>query len=242
MRFRGSCLSALEPSDDGGQLSKLSPPHTESHIYRLLVVYPAGNRYGMWNIKSLKGELSMNKRKILKTNFLMAGIMLLVLLAFLTPRAHAQFVPFGPFGPFYSPVYGFGPFGYIPFLPPAPPSFGAGPYRRANVPLTASTLFPAPVLPIAPVATIGGVGISTLIPTVPVTATVPATALLTTPLAPLITFTPLSLIGLTFAPVATAPATVAVPLTAIAAIPTIIPTVPTATAVSFASLISSLLI
>jgi hypothetical protein len=197
----------------------------------------------MWNIKSLKGELSMNKRKTLKTNLLMAGIMLLMLLAFLTPSAHAQFLPFGPFGSFYNPLYGFGPFGYCPFLPPAPPSFGTGPYRHANVPLTtASTLFPAPVLPVAPVATIGSVGVTSLIPTVPVTATVPATALLTSPLAPLITYTALSLVGLTYAPVVAAPATLTLPLTSLVAAPVIIPTVPTATAVSLTTLISSLLI
>jgi hypothetical protein len=182
----------------------------------------------------------MNKRKILKMNLLMAGIMFLLLLAFSAPRANAQF---GPFGPFFNPLYGYGPFGYIPFLPPPPPSFGSGPYRRANVPLTSTAaLFPAPILPTAPVATVGSVGITTLIPTVPITAAVPASVLVTSPLAPLITYTPLSIIGLTYAPIVAAPATVALPVSSLTLAPTIIPTVPTATAVTFASLISSLLI
>ncbi|MEW6380120.1 MAG: hypothetical protein AB1611_11015 [bacterium] len=180
----------------------------------------------------------MNRGKLFKKNVFLAGIMLFLVLA-LVPGAGAQF---GPFGPYFNPLAGIGPFGFVPFAPPALSSFGIGPYRTAHAPLTTATLFPAPVVPTAPAVTAVGVGVTTLVPTVPVTATVPASVLVTTPLAPLITFTPLSLVGLTFAPVPTAPATVAIPVTAITTAPTIIPTTPTATAVGLASLISSLLI
>lgn len=107
----------------------------------------------------------------------------------------------------------FCPFVSCPFLlppPPASPGIMTAPGRYAHAPLTTASLFPAPALPTVPVATVGGVGVTLLIPTVPLAVTVPASALVTTPLAPLITFTPLSLVGLTFAPVPVAPATVPV--------------------------------
>lgn len=181
----------------------------------------------------------MNNRKFLQKDLFIVGIMLLLVLAFFVPRASAQFGPFGPFGPFYNP------FAYAPsFLPPSPPLLPIAPYRYANVPLTStSSLFPAPTLTAVPTATIFGVGVSSLIPSVAVTVPLPANALLTTPLSPLIAFTPLSLIGLTFAPVPVGVTTVPVPVSAII-IPPPLPApvlAPTTASVVF-SLLSNLLI
>jgi len=121
--------------------------------------------------------------------------------------AQAQWNPFwNPFTNLF-----FCPFAYCPFLPPPPAAYTGSltaPSRYAHVPLTTASLFPAPVLPTVPVATVGGVGLTTLIPTVPIAVTVPASVLVTNPLAALITYTPLSLVGLTFAPVPVLPATV----------------------------------
>ena len=73
--------------------------------------------------------------------------------------------------------------------------------RSVHTPLSTTSLFPAPTLPAVPAVTAGGVGVSTLIPTIPITVSVPANSLAVNPLAGLIAYTPLSLIGLTYAPV-----------------------------------------
>ena len=153
-----------------------------------------------------------------------------------------------PFSPLYYNTY-FSPFTYFlsPFFLPLPFSLNSTTEfaRIANVPLTStSSLFPAPVLPNVPLATTGGVGVSSLIPTAQVTVTLPINSLVATPLSPLITYTPLSLVGLTYAPVpTTAPLTPA---------PIIIPTLPSpppittitispATSAAFLSLITNAL-
>ncbi|MEW6382094.1 MAG: hypothetical protein AB1611_21170 [bacterium] len=132
-------------------------------------------------------------------NFCQFLLFIIILTAImLIPSAQAQVSPFSSF-----PNLFFCPFAYCPFLPPplplAAPATDFG--RYAHAPLTTASLFPAPVLPTAPAATVGGVGVTSLIPTVSIAATVPASLLVTNPLAPLITYTPLSLVGLTYAPV-----------------------------------------
>lgn len=133
---------------------------------------------------------------------LILGIIICLYFALKSPGALAQFMPFP------NPFFGFIPFGYVTFLPPlpTPPFIMSGVFRYANVPATTTNLFPAPTLPAVPAVTTGSVGVTTLIPTVQITTTVPASALITSPLSPLITYTPLSLVGLTYAPI---PVTVA---------------------------------
>jgi hypothetical protein len=148
-------------------------------------------------------------------------ILLWVMIA--SPSAQAQFYPFPP--PYLSSYFCPFPYFSYPFLPP-PPSYinsTTGYGRFAHVPLTSTTssLFPAPILPAVPISTIGGVGVSTLIPTAPVTVSLPLNSLIATPLAALITYTPLSLVGLTYAPV---PTTAPPPLSPLI-IPTAAPTV-----------------
>jgi len=141
-----------------------------------------------------------------------------------SPSAQAQFYPFPP--PYFSSY--FCPFSYcsFPFLPPQPyyTSLATGYGRFAHVPLTSTTssLFPAPILPAVPLVTIVGVGVSTLIPTVPVSVTLPLNSLIATPLSPLITYTPLSLIGLTYAPIPTTAPPALAPLIIPTAAPTVI--------------------
>jgi hypothetical protein len=151
------------------------------------------------------------------------SILILLWVMIASPSAQAQFYPFPP--PYLSSY--FCPFAYCsyPFLPPPSSSINStnGYGRIAHVPLTStsSSLFPAPILPAVPIVTTGGVGVSTLIPTAPVTVSLPLNSLIATPLAPLITYTPLSLVGLTYAPV---PTTASAPLSPIV-IPTAAPTV-----------------
>lgn len=165
----------------------------------------------------------------------------------MSSSANAQFYPY--FNPYYIPTVNpfYGCFMYYPsLLPPisSNPFLAYG--RRAHVPLTGTgtSLFPAPILPTVPFATTGGVGLTTLIPTVPVTVATPLTALITSPLAGLITYTPLSLVGLTYAPVPITTTAAVAPII----IPTVAPTVSTtvtvgaATSAAIISLLNSLLI
>lgn len=179
-------------------------------------------------------RLMINKGRI----FLLA--LLFVLLAFI-PKGEAQYFPYyTPFYNFYSFGYPF--FGYPLFAPTTSPLLASG-FRYANVPLTSSSLFPAPVLPTVPSATTGGVGITTLIPSVPVTQVLPLNSLITTPLAGLITFTPLSLVGLTFAPVPVTATTIPLSFTLPVAAPTVTTTLaPTTSTAIIISLLSNLLI
>ena len=139
----------------------------------------------------------MQKKNFFAKKLFIIGVVIFLSLIINIPEAIAQIEPFP------NPFFGFIPLGYVPFLPPPPlfiaPSFLTSD-RYANVPAT-TTLFPAPTLPTIPAATIGSVGVTTLIPTVSIIASVPASVLITTPLSPLITYTPLSLVGLTYAPV-----------------------------------------
>ena len=152
----------------------------------------------------------MKKRIFRKKKLLMLSAIVLLSLVFIVPRTNAQLY----YNPFYNPFLGFSSFCYSPFLPFTSPLFAPATFRYANtaaIPL----IFPAPTLPAVPAATIGGVGLTALIPTVAVTLPVPLSQLITTPLSPLITYTPLSLIGLTYAPVPTtappAPAPIILP-------------------------------
>lgn len=136
----------------------------------------------------------MKKRTFWEKLLILSAIVLLSLV-FIVPRTHAQVLPY-----YYNPFFGISSFGYYPFLPFTSPLFAPTDFRYANtavVPLT----FPAPTLPPVPAATTGGVGITALIPLVAVTQPVPLSQLISTPLSPLITYTPLSLVGLTYAPV-----------------------------------------
>jgi len=141
----------------------------------------------------------MKKRTFWKKKLLILGAVVLLSLVFIVPMTHAQVLPY--YNPFYDPFFGISSFGYYPPLPFTSPLFAPAAFRYANVPTTATLTFPAPTLPPVPAATIGGVGITALIPLVAVTLPVPLSQLITTPLSPLITYTPLSLIGLTYAPV-----------------------------------------
>jgi hypothetical protein len=179
---------------------------------------------------------SSMKDKLLRYLLILIGLTTLFIVAAAEPL-HAQLSPYYfPFPNFFSYCpFSYCPFPYFPFLPPPPSYAPLTAYgRNAHVPLTSiASLFPAPVLPTVPAVTAGGVGLTTLIPLVPVAATVPASALVISPLAPLITYTPLSLVGLTYAPipVTTLPAPVPLP------VPTVLPTATTIT-----SLISALLL
>lgn len=156
----------------------------------------------------------MKERILRKKKLLMLSAIVLLSLVFIVPGPSAQV---SYYNPFYNPLLGVSSFSYPPFLPFTSPLFAPAAFRYANtaaVPL----IFPAPTLPAVPAATIGGVGLTALIPTVVVTLPVPLSQLITTPLSPLITYTPLSLIGLTYAPV---PST-ASPAPA----PIILPTIP----------------
>lgn len=148
----------------------------------------------------------MKKRTFWKKKLLILSAIVLLSLVFIVPRTYAQVLPY--YNPFYNPFFGISSFGYYPSLPFTSPLFAPAAFRYAAVPTTATLtfpaptfIFPAPTLPLVPAATIGGVGITALIPLVAVTLPVPLSQLITTPLSPLITYTPLSLIGLTFAPV-----------------------------------------
>jgi len=172
----------------------------------------------------------MTLKKFSHKNVLIAGIMLCLVLAFFIPRAGAQYLYSNPAAYYNNPFR----------LPPPPSPF----FRTAAVPTTNlfSTLFPAPVLPTVPAATSGGVGITTLIPPIPVTVPLPASALVVNPLSPLITFNPLSLVGLTFAPIPLSTASVILPgITSIATIPAAPVTVPATLAPSTATTLFSLL-
>lgn len=185
------------------------------------------------------------KRKLFwkKESFFVCAVVLLSLV-FIVPRANAQ-VPyyynaFYSYNAFYNPFLGFGSLGYLPVLPPNLSLLG---FRYASAPTTTS-IFPAPTLPAVPAATIGGVGLTSLIPSVAVTQPVPLSQLITTPLSPLITFTPLSLVGLTFAPIPTtappAPAPIVLPIIPSTTTSTV--TVNPATTAAIISLLSSLLL
>ena len=137
----------------------------------------------------------MKKRTFWKKKLRILSVVVLLSLLFIVPRIHAQTLPY------YTPFFGISSFGYYPFLPFTSPLFAPTGFRFANVPTTATLTFPAPTLPPVPSVTTGGVGITDLIPLVAVTQPVPLSQLITTPLSPLITYTPLSLIGLTYAPV-----------------------------------------
>ena len=141
----------------------------------------------------------MKKRTFWKKKLLILSVVVLLSLVFIIPRTHAQVLPY--YNPFYNPFLGISSFGYYPSLPFTSPLFAPTAFRYANVPTTATLTFPAPTLPPVPAATTGGVGITALIPLIAVTQPVPLSQLIITPLSPLITYTPLSLIGLTFAPV-----------------------------------------
>lgn len=138
----------------------------------------------------------MKKRTFWKKKLLILNVVVLLSVVFIVPGTHAQVLPY-----YYNPFIGVSSFGYYPFLPFTSPLFASTAFRYANTPITATLSFPAPTLPPVPAATIGGVGITALIPSIAVTQPVPLSQLITTPLSPLITYTPLSLIGLTFAPV-----------------------------------------
>ncbi|MGA1876397.1 MAG: hypothetical protein ACMUIA_12395 [bacterium] len=179
-----------------------------------------------------------------KKIFIINVVMLLCLVA-AVPKPGAQFFPYAP-APYLSPFpVPYFPFSFIPPLPlTSPLLFGTGLYRVASVP-TATSIFPAPTLPAVPVATTGGVGVSSLIPTIPAAVTVPASAFITNPLAPLITYTPLSLIGLTYAPVPVSATPAPVPLAPIlptTPVTTTSITVGSATTANIISLLSSLLL
>ena len=157
------------------------------------------------------------------------SVLILLWVMIASASVHAQFYPFSP--PYLSSYFCHFPYFSSPFLPP-PPSYistTTGYGRIAHVPLasTTSSVFPAPILPAVPLVTTGGVGVSTLIPTAPVTVALPLNSLIATPLAPLITYTPLSLVGLTYAPV---PTTAPPPLAPLV-IPTVAPTTTTTTTV-----------
>ena len=137
----------------------------------------------------------MKKRSFWNKKLLILNVIVLLLLIFFIPMTRAQLLPY------YSPYFGISSFGYYPFLPFTSPLVTASAFRYANVPTTATLTFPAPTLPAVPVSTIGGVGITSLIPSIAVTQPISLSQLITTPLSPLITYTPLSLVGLTFAPV-----------------------------------------
>ena len=147
----------------------------------------------------------MKKRIFWENKLFMASAMVLLSLVFIVPRAGTQELPY------YNPFLGISSLAYFSFFPFTSPLFAPAAFRFANTP-TAVITFPAPALPPVPAATIGGVGITSLIPTVAVTQPVSLTALITTPLSPLITYTPLSLVGLTFAPVPTSAPLAASPL------------------------------
>ena len=136
----------------------------------------------------------MKKRTFWEKILILSAVILLSMV-FIIPKTNAQVLPY------YNPFFGINSFGYYPFLPLTSPLFASTAFRYANTPTTATLTFPAPTLPTVPVATTGGVGITALIPSIAVTQPVPLSQLITTPLSPLITFTPLSLVGLTFAPV-----------------------------------------
>ena len=143
-------------------------------------------------------------------SLVVSGLILLFTLSILS-SAQAQFYPY--YAPYYAPYanafFGSSPFSYYslfcsPFSPLQLPLTPFTAYQRtAQIPVTTTvaSLLPAPTLPIVPLATAGGVGVSSLIPTVPVIVTLPANLLITSPLSALIAYTPFSLVGLTYAPV-----------------------------------------
>jgi len=133
----------------------------------------------------------MKKRTTWKKKILILSAIVSLSLVFIIPRTHAQVLPY--YNPFYDPFFGISSFSYYPPLPYISSLFTPTAFRYANVPTTSTLTFPAPTLPPVPAATIGGVGITALIPLVAVTLPVPLSQLITTPLSPLITFTPLSL-------------------------------------------------
>ncbi|MEW5805067.1 MAG: hypothetical protein AB1847_23525, partial [bacterium] len=157
---------------------------------------------------AMKSKIFKNqilKNKIFRSMLNSAGLLVLGFLTLsLVWTSPVQAQQLRPYDPLLTNLF-FCPSPYCPFLPPLPmfyPTSTAAFGRHADAPINnTAALFPAPTLPAIPAATIGGVGVTTLIPTVPVTIALPASLLITNPLSPLITFTPLSLVGLTFAPV-----------------------------------------
>ncbi len=145
------------------------------------------------------------KQNFWKLKIFIACTAMLLSLVFIVPRAGAQFTQY-----IFDPYLGLVPIGF-PVFPSAFPAYPFDPYRTAAVPLATpgtSLLFPAPTLPALPVATVGGVGVSTLIPTVSVLQAISLAQLIPSPIPGLIAYSPLSLVGLTYAPVpiiATAP-------------------------------------
>ena len=120
-------------------------------------------------------------------------------------NTHAQYYPY--YDPFVYTSLFYPSFSYsFPFALPYNSQLLAYFGRSAHTPLsnpsnTPVSLFRAPILPSVPAVSAGGVGVTTLIPTVPISISVPVNSLTVNPLAGLIAYTPLSLVGLTYAPI-----------------------------------------
>lgn len=124
----------------------------------------------------------MMKRNFLTKGLFSLGILMIGTLLFMVPQAKAQLSPY--YNPFFTSSY-YCPFGYFS-SPPVSPLLSYP--RTANVFAT----FPAPTLPVVPAATPAGLSVSSLIPTITITAVVPLTAIIApVPVAP--TYSPITL-------------------------------------------------